>query len=318
MAAELPHPEVQIDSIAFSRDGRLFAMADSLSTIQLFTFPRMAPVATLENPDRRQLRAMVFSPDATKLAAAGTGQLVLIWDLALISGNWLSCASPEICRLMSGRAFCRMIRTAVEKADFEPTMNPTDRTDAMPMGLLPGTLGERAVANASVDPRSRPDFRPRFYPTANAENPPPAEATGRNDRVILEFLAAYYELNCRYEALLEARRQPDLARRQREERGCLQAIEKVLIVRDALEDRHAPFGVIAEAKISDGFVTDVAFSFGNVDAKGKRRSGSFTITAHVPLPLALTPGAGFDDWAVRIEPKESAPPPSNPERACGN
>jgi hypothetical protein len=168
---------------------------------------------------------------------------------------------------------------------------PTHKT--LPQ-VLPG-IGDH-------DPRTRADFHPQFYPTANGQTAPPAEATGRNERITLEFLSVYYDLNCRYAALLEARETPE--RRAREEGEHLQAIEQVLIRRDALEDTYAPLGVIADPVIKDGFARDLTISFGNADTKGEPRRGLFTITAHVRLPLA--PGSRFEDWNVKIERNRNA------------
>ena len=86
------------------------------------------------------------------------------------------------------------------------------------------------------DPRSRSDYEPKYYPTANGRTAPPIDASGRNERIVLEFLAAYYELNRECQRLLGIRALPDSADRSRAELECLQAIEKVLIVRDKLED----------------------------------------------------------------------------------
>src|SRR5437899_2481627 len=101
------------------------------------------------------------------------------------------------------------------------------------------------------DPRSRSDFLPQHYPRANGKEAPPIDAAAQNDRIVLEFLAVYYELNSESSRLLEVRKRPDSQQRSEAERERLQAIEKVLVLRDGLEDRYAPFGVIAEPSISD-------------------------------------------------------------------
>lgn len=147
--------------------------------------------------------------------------------------------------------------------------------------LISGTDMQRG----SDDPRSRSGFQPRFYPTANGVEAPRAEATQRNDRIILEFLSAYYEINRAYSELLEARKEPDSIKRGKAERKQLQAIEKLLILRDGLEDRYAPSGVIAEPVVRAGFTTDVKFSFGNVNAAGRLRSRPFVSSASIPIPL---------------------------------
>jgi hypothetical protein len=150
-----------------------------------------------------------------------------------------------------------------------------------------------------ADPRRDGDFVPEYYPRANGQEAPPLDATEQNDRIVLEFLAAYYHLNCEYSRLLELRKEANSAERSQAERKSLQAIEKVLIVRDALEDRCAPLGVIAEPVVKDGFTTNLKISFGNVDAEGRNRSDLYTLTAYVPVPLPK--GTKFETVPIKIE-----------------
>jgi hypothetical protein len=149
------------------------------------------------------------------------------------------------------------------------------------------------------DPRSRGDFLPQYYPRANGKAAPPTTASERNDRIILEFLAAYYHLNCEYSRLVEVQKQPASPERNDAERQRLQAIEKVLIGRDGLEDRYAPMGVVVEPAVKDGFAVNLNISFGNIDAAGRRRSDLYTITAFAPVPLPKT--AKFEDLVVSIQ-----------------
>lgn len=155
------------------------------------------------------------------------------------------------------------------------------------------------TSRAFEDPRSRSDFRAKCYPRANGGKAPPLDAAARNDRIILEFLAVYYDLNCQYAALLQVRKGLKSAGRTRTEAEHLLAIERSLIARDRLEDRYAPCGVIAEPVIEKGFTVDVTFSFGNVDARGRPRSEFLTVTAYVPIPLP--PGTSFRDLPLKIE-----------------
>ena len=152
---------------------------------------------------------------------------------------------------------------------------------------------------ASKDPRLRSDFRAKYYPTANARKAPHAGTSRRNDRVMLEFLSLYYDLNCQYAALLQVRKKPKSPRRTRTEAEHLRVIEKILIARDRLEDRYAPCGIIAEPTVQKGFTADVTFSFGNVDALGLPRSGSLRVTTYVPIPLP--PGTRLGDLPLKIE-----------------
>jgi hypothetical protein len=149
------------------------------------------------------------------------------------------------------------------------------------------------------DPRSCAGFLPQFYPTANRKAAPPVDSTDRNDRIALEFLATYYHLNCQYSRLVQIRKEPNSSQRNEAERKCLQDIEKILIVRDALEDHYAPFGVIADPTIRDGFTVNLKISFGNADAAGRERSELYTLTAFVPIPLPR--GAKLGQLPFKIE-----------------
>ena len=161
------------------------------------------------------------------------------------------------------------------------------------------------------DPRCSSDFLPQYYPRANGREAPALEAMEGNDRITLEFLAAYYHLNCEYSRLLKVRQGP-ASNRSEAERKALQAIEKVLIVRDSLEDRYAPFGVITDPVVKDGFTVDLSLKFGNVDAAGRPRTDAYTLTAYVPIPLPAgakvtvssgrpVSGAKFEDVHMKIE-----------------
>jgi len=161
------------------------------------------------------------------------------------------------------------------------------------------SIPEATMQSGAEDPRSRNGFVPHFYPSANNKAAPPVDAAEQNDRIMLEFLAAYYEINRGYARLLEVREKPDSPERNEAERECLRAIENTLIRRDGLEDRYAPFGVIAEQVVKEGFTVDLRVSFGNVDAAGRRRSDLYTITAYVPIPLPK--GAKLEDLPIQIE-----------------
>jgi hypothetical protein len=152
------------------------------------------------------------------------------------------------------------------------------------------TPSSSPAPESQKDPRSRSDFQPRHYPQLNGTEAPPAGATEHNDRIQLEFAAAYYELNCEYALLAGVRQQPESAERAKNETKHLQNVERLLIVRDGLEDQYAPFGVIAEPVVKDGFTVNLRISFGNVDAAGRLRSELYTITACVPIPWTREQG----------------------------
>lgn len=162
------------------------------------------------------------------------------------------------------------------------------------------------VPDAHVDPRRRPDFQLLLFPGVNGREAPPPDAKERNDRIQLEFVAAYYDLNCAHALLAETRLEPDSSERAGKETKRLQSVERLLIIRDALEDQYAPFGVIAEPVVKDGFTMNLIISFGNVDAAGKLRSELFTITACVPIPW--TGKDRLKDVDLRIEGSGILPP----------
>jgi hypothetical protein len=155
------------------------------------------------------------------------------------------------------------------------------------------------VPGGTPDPRSRNDFLPQHYPRANGKEAPPIDATAQNDRIQLEFQAVYYELNFEYSRLLEVRKRPDSQQRSEAEREQLKAIERVLVLRDGLEDRYAPLGVIAEPVVKEGFTVDLKVSFGNVDAAGRLRSDLYRITTYVPIPWPK--GAKIEDLPIQVE-----------------
>lgn len=88
--------------LAFSRDGRILAIAFSPYDIRLYRFDHSANgepklLATLESPDRTPLQLLAFSPDGRHLAAATRNQIVQLWNLSSLrdgladlklAGNW--------------------------------------------------------------------------------------------------------------------------------------------------------------------------------------------------------------------------------------
>jgi hypothetical protein len=113
--------------------------------------------------------------------------------------------------------------------------------------------------SAVKDPRIGSEFRPQFLPLSDLGDPPPVGTPQRNDCIRLEFLCAYYELNVAYARLLAAREDQFSEERS----GIRREIERLQMIRDQLEDRYAPYGVIAEPAFARGFAVNVAFTFPN-------------------------------------------------------
>jgi hypothetical protein len=166
------------------------------------------------------------------------------------------------------------------------------------MNPIPSS-GPSNFPGESNDPRISPNFLPHHYPAANGKEAPPVRAEEQNDRITLEFLAAYYHLNCAYAKVVELRKHPKTPERMQAERACLQEIEKGLIARDRLEDHYASLGVITDPVSENGFTRDVRISFGNVDATGRVRRDFFTLATFVPIPLP--PQVEMKDLPIQIE-----------------
>ncbi len=157
---------------------------------------------------------------------------------------------------------------------------------------------DSGISSSFEDPRRHAGFLPQYYPKVNGSNAP-LDGLERNDRILIEFAAAYYHLNCAYAALLEVRRAAVSPQRKEAEKEALQAVERLLIARDSLEDHYAPFGVLAAPVVKEGFTTNIKIGFGNVDATGRRRSEAYTVTAFAPVPLPE--GFQFETLPISIE-----------------
>jgi len=70
--------------MAFSRDGRMLAIACSRYAVRLIDASTLEPLARLEAPAPQGLTWLCFSPDDTQLAAAERNGTVQLWDLRAI------------------------------------------------------------------------------------------------------------------------------------------------------------------------------------------------------------------------------------------
>jgi hypothetical protein len=141
----------------------------------------------------------------------------------------------------------------------------------------------KAKASPSLkDPRIGSNFLPHFLPLSDCGDPPPPDAPGRNDQVRLEFLAAYYELNTAYAQLL-LDQQKDRA--PTESARASRKIERLLRLRDHLEDRYAPLGVIAEATFAKGFAVNITFTFPDESRWVREQQGATAREAELRFPL---------------------------------
>jgi hypothetical protein len=137
-----------------------------------------------------------------------------------------------------------------------------------------------------LDPRKASDFNADWYPKADGREAPAVDTSDACDRIRLQFLAVYYELNGGYARLQAFRnaipKKPGTA--QPGELTALKQIEELLRRRDALEDQFAPLGVIAEPVMQQGFTLDVRFSFG-AERPDPDLQGGFYSSAYITIPL---------------------------------
>lgn len=152
------------------------------------------------------------------------------------------------------------------------------------------------------DPRRLPGFVAPLFPLANGA-PPSTTADPRNDEVVMAFLAAYYQINFRWMELRAVRERAAERNFLQQERAALQAIEAALCQRDELEDRYAPYGIIAEPIMVDGFARDIQFTFGSVNAAGRFRAE--------PIVSCATLSFQVPEKRRRSGVKPPGPPPAN-------
>ena len=70
--------------LAFSRDGRMLAIAPSQQQVLLFDFVNRRELTTLTAPDAYALSRLCFNHDGTELAASTDNHVVQLWDLRTI------------------------------------------------------------------------------------------------------------------------------------------------------------------------------------------------------------------------------------------
>jgi WD40 repeat protein/tRNA A-37 threonylcarbamoyl transferase component Bud32 len=86
-----PGPSIERDQIesfpgpiAWSRDGRMLAVARSSTGVLLLDAASGQRLATMRANSRRSVRSLDFSPDGRRLAVANIDQQVIVWDLPLV------------------------------------------------------------------------------------------------------------------------------------------------------------------------------------------------------------------------------------------
>lgn len=139
--------------------------------------------------------------------------------------------------------------------------------------------GSPTHSSQFIDPRSEEDFDPRFYPKADGASATSTESSDRDDWIKLEFCAVYYRLNQLHAKLTEMRGNAGEPDGESCAPELMQEIEKQLRLRDELEDRYSPYGVIAEAIAKDGFTVKIKFTFGDRTVLREQRTRLVSSTA---------------------------------------
>jgi hypothetical protein len=104
-----------------------------------------------------------------------------------------------------------------------------------------------------------------------------------------QFLQAYFRINQAYARLVALRKKRGATVPHALERPILLEIERTLVAREKLEDRHASRGVIATPVYRRGFTVDVRFAGAHT---ARRQGGAIIISSAsvritIPLPAAL-------------------------------
>ena len=110
---------------------------------------------------------------------------------------------------------------------------------------------------AFPDPRTLAQYDETLVPLCDGEDLPPQETNDRQLRRVIEFASIYYQMN-QLRVLAEAARDTGNAV---EERQLLERIRSVSRQRDALEDRYAPEGFLAEPVMDGDRCIDLKFNW---------------------------------------------------------
>jgi hypothetical protein len=129
-----------------------------------------------------------------------------------------------------------------------------------------------------VDPRTKPGFLAEHWPLCNGEAGPPIGATDLHERRRLEFLAAYYEVNCLVAELPAARATHQGAS---ELPGRLDAVAAAWQRLDALEVRYEPIGLYGKPVMQGAAYRDIAFDLPQPPAILSQRH---VFSSHLAVP----------------------------------
>ena len=146
--------------------------------------------------------------------------------------------------------------------------------------------GVREVSRAKILRRSsRPGFNPNLFPSCDGRPLAAVPSAEPWLTVKRRFLEAYYQINLRY-AELRSRRNGGPRLEPNEERALLQAIDRALQTKEALEDRWASRGLVATPEQLNGLTVNVTFSHpGSPAARPAIMGSSAEVTLSFRVPL---------------------------------
>ena len=150
----------------------------------------------------------------------------------------------------------------------------------------------RTLKQRQIPGRRRPaGFDPHLFPSCDGR---PLAAVPRQEPWLAakrQFLKAYYEINVQY-ARLRSLRLPPARSTPARERAQLQAIDRALQIKEALEDRWAARGLVATPLLLRGITVNVAFAHpGRPTARPTQMDSSTTITLAFTQPRPVRPRA---------------------------
>jgi hypothetical protein len=158
------------------------------------------------------------------------------------------------------------------------------------------------------DPRLEPDFVAECFPLCEGKDAPPVGTENLKERRKLEFVAAYYRINCAYEHLAVAS--------ETDRRTAVLALNSELSARDELEDRYAPIGFLAEPRLQGVQTVDLTFMHApeSPPPTPVLLSSAFSISPPLSIPeegpVQVMDLAGFQRF---LEGQMDSPAPSDAE-----
>jgi len=121
------------------------------------------------------------------------------------------------------------------------------------------TSDETMSTLSVIDPRTLPDFNPRWLPLCDGREAPTGDRTRPILARVIEFASHYYAMNRAVALAEKCRRNGDSAG----EAAALEELRRASHARDALEDRYAPEGFFAEPIMKGSRYANLIFTWAN-------------------------------------------------------